>query len=310
MPDYSDYIEIRNDKVQFRNHYRGDYTFKCDMIWGESEARRIIENQIIGEFKGDNPFSRIIINNDTKEIFLDICYETHENGLGIVKIDLFLEMFRAGWPTWKVERFQSGYDSVVKYLKDYDADINAYYQSIKEGIPDYEKDAWDEPKGTLVSVAIGNQNQFEIIDKNIAEIISEGEEFLTSSLKNKIELDRIPFGGIHFDKNESAVKLWYSFDSTNMEKWARKYWNNWTITNGELHGKSHYELLGLLPEFEEANAYLKPHAIEELKDEIINTKKEPYLDADVNTYQFRPRQMNKEEMAKRFDEIIKRIEYA
>ena len=63
MPDYSEYIIIEKDEMEFHNHYRGDYTFLCDMFWGEKEAIRIIQNQSkIKESKFDNAHSRIIID--------------------------------------------------------------------------------------------------------------------------------------------------------------------------------------------------------------------------------------------------------
>lgn len=308
MPDYSEYIEITNRQVEYRNHYRGDYTFKCDILWGESEARRIIKNQTIGEFKRDTPFSRIIINNDTKQIFIDIGIEEHKNGAGIIKTELYIEMIRTEWPNWKIERFKSGYSDVVRYLKDYDVDIGKYYESIKEQIPNYEKFAWDEPKGTLVSVTVGNKTEFQLIERNISEVLSDGDKILKSKFQNNIPPNRIPFGGIHFNTEESSIKLWYSLDSTNMEKWAKKYWANWTITNGELNCKTHYNLIGLSDQYNRAISFLRNQAFLELKNEIMNTDKEPCI--EENTYQFNTRQMKKEVMANRFEKMIQKIDYA
>lgn len=308
MPDYSEYIEITNKQVEYRNHYRGDYTFKCDILWGESEAKRIIKNQTVGEFKGDNPFSRIIINNDTKQIYLDIGIEEHKNGAGIIKTELYIQMIKTEWSNWKIERFKSGYKDVVRYLKDYDVDISKYYESIEEQIPNYKKFAWDEPKGTLVSKTVGNKTEFQLIDRNIAEILLDGDKILKSEFQNYIPENRIPFGGIHFNRNESSIKLWYSLDSTNMEKWARKYWANWTITNGELNCKTHYKLIGSSNQFNKANSFLRKQAFLELKNEILNVDKEPYI--EENTYQFTTRQMKKEYMVNRFEKMIQKIDYA
>ena len=305
MPDYSEYIEIKEGKVTFRNHSRGDSTFKCDMLWGEKEARIIILNQTIGEFKGDNPYTRIIINHDSKEVLFQIGIEEHENGLGIVKTELFIKMLSKSWDGWNVKRFTSGYDDVIKYLKIYSPELESIHNSIMNYIPDYFKNSWDEPKGTLVSIESNEELKFAIIDKNIADLIVKGESLFKVSYSNHVSDNRLPFGGIHINTNLKELKFWYSLDSTNMNVWASKYWNEWEIINSDFDSKEHYKIIGCKSEYENSFKNLTELAITDLKDEVIKTNKEPNIAKDG--YRLREREAGLDELSEKFDELIKEI---
>lgn len=109
MPDYSEYILIKDNKVEVYNHYRGDYTFLCDMFWGEKEARRIISNQTKGdEFKSDNAFSRIIIQEDERKVSFELYIPENEKGEGILMIKNYLDLLGMTWPGWEIHYLMNG----------------------------------------------------------------------------------------------------------------------------------------------------------------------------------------------------------
>ena len=308
MPDYSEYIIKENDELKFHNHYRGDYTFLCDIFWGEEEAKRIISNQVKAEeFKGDNPFTRIIIDQDNREISLQIGIPENENGEGIIMIRKYLKLLELSYENWKINYLTEGYNDVIRFLNknDYFKD-NSTLERIENFEPNYLKGAWDEPKGALISKERKAEISYEYVNQNIAEIISQGEKLISRNLKNKIPNDKIPFGGIHINEDKGKISLWYTIEPIKLKEWTKSIWPDWEIEFEFWGYEKQYEQIKMKEELKKIIGNLEINATENLKEEIVNSDKEPFFDEPKRTYGFRPRKKDKEMMSIEFDEIIKK----
>ncbi|HRD83134.1 MAG TPA: hypothetical protein PLL53_20415 [Saprospiraceae bacterium] len=310
MPDYSEYVIVENEKLEFYNHYRGDYTFLCDMFWGEKEAIRIIQNQSnIKESKFDNAHSRIIIDKTNKEIFIELDTYEHDNGVGILISEIYLELLRIRWNKWKVNRLENGYDDFMKMIinLNYFEDKEYRLNRIETQVHNYEN-YWDEPIGTLVSISTDKEVKFGIIEKNVAEVISKGEELLNEEFTNKLPNDKLPFGGIHINLINKEVKVWYSLPSPKFGKWASKYWKNWSLEYNFNGYKNHYQESKNVEILNQIIPNLRTKAISFLRDVILDNEREPYIkiEGEKRIADFRERGISKDKRRKIFEETIEK----
>ena len=305
MPDYSEYIILKNKKLEFYNHYRGDYTFLCDMLWGEEEAKRIIKNQVkSATSKFNNPFSRIIINEDEKEVSFQLGIPENENGEGILMIKKYLELVKITWPGWKINYLHNSYTDVINLFHQHNYDLSGIsYQTA----PDFLELVWDAPSGSLISLETNQEISYEFINKNIAEIISRGDKLCSQALSNKVPEDRIPFGGIHINQDSKTIQIWYTIEPYRINKWANKYWKGWQIEFMFWGYENHYAKIGKYDELKRILKELEDKAITLLKEEIINTQEEPYFNKEKKLYTFIPRKMSKKMMSSEFDQLIVKL---
>lgn len=309
MPDYSEYIIIENNEMEFYNHYRGDYTFLCDMFWGEKEAFKIIKNQSkIEQSKFDNAHSRIIIDKTNKEIFLQLDSYEQVNGVGILIGEIYLDLLRIRWNKWKVHRLENGYDDFMKMIihRDYFENKEYCLNWIETQVHNYEKYFWDKPIGTLVSISNNQKTKFGIIEKNVAEVISKGEELLNEQFANELPKDRLPFGGIHINTENKKVKIWYSLPSPKFGEWASKYWNNWNVEYNFNGYKNHYQESGNLKILNQIIPNLKMKAISFLRTVILENEKEPYIkiEGEKRIADFKEREISKDNRTEIFEKTI------
>lgn len=312
MPDYSEYIIKKKDRIEFYNHPRGDYTFICDMFWGYEESVEIIKNQSkIEESKFDNAFSRIIIDETKKEITVKLDIFEHKNGVGILVNQLYLKLLKTQWKDWTIKYAEEGYDDFMRFLieNDYFEDKEYSLKRLNESSEDYLKNAWDEPVGTIVSTIQDGNLRYGLIQRNLAEIISEGEKMLNLKLDNTIPQDKIPFGGIHVNKDEQTVFIWYSLPSPKFKRWTEQYWKNWEVRYEYNGYENHYNKLGLKAELEKIKAELEKEAIGILKMYIVDDEREPYLkvEGEQRIATFRERKILKEKRRTIFNKSISEI---
>jgi len=306
MPDYSEYIIVKDQKLEIYNHYRGDYTLLSDIFWGEIEARRIIKNQTKSEkFKSDNPLSRIIINEDEKELSIDIGIPENENGEGLLMIEKYLDLLRANWDGWKITYLTEGFHDVIRILNTYNYfEDDCQIERINNYSPDYLKHVWDEPKGTLLSIEMDNAIQYEFKMENIAEIISKGTALISEPLTNEISDERIPFGGIHVNSDLKTVYVWYTIETIKLKEWIIGFWPGWQIQFDVFGYRKHFNQIGLEGKLKEIENKLKFNVVKMLNEEIIDKEDEPYFDFPNRTYKFRPRRMDKKLMINKFEKLL------
>ena len=310
MPDYSEYILIKNEQLTFHNHYRGDYTFLCDVFWGEQEAKRIISKQVSAEeFKGDNPFTRIIIDEDRKDVHLQIEIPEYKNGAGILTLKKYLELLQANWDGWSVKHLENGYYDVMRLLARYDQfGAKRSIDRILDYVPAFLKQVWDEPQGTLLSRNNGKTVEYGYLAENVAPVIAEQEGLLDRKLENFIPTDRLPHGGIHIDQKAKKIQVWYTITPYNFEKWVQSYWPNWEVTFDFWGFENHYKLLKVEKELKEIENSLQQQTNRYLTDHIVNCDREPYFDFADRTYKFKERERTKQWRKEKFEELWKKCE--
>ena len=231
MPDYSEYLIVKDRKVECYNHYRGDYTFLCDMFWGEKEAKRIIRNQAkSNDLKSEDIFSRVIINENLEEVSFQIEIPENESGEGVLLVERYLDLVKVNWANWKVKYLEGGNYDVTRLLEEYNhSEVENISPTVERYIPDYLEHIWDAPKGTLMSKEEENEITYEFLNDNIATIISKGEALLSQALSNQVSDSRLPFGGIHIDQNSRKISLWYTIEPVKIREWAMRYWITWEV---------------------------------------------------------------------------------
>ncbi|NQX85923.1 MAG: hypothetical protein HRT67_08455 [Flavobacteriaceae bacterium] len=239
MPDYSEYIIKENDEIEIFANYRGDYTFLSDIFLGPILTKEFIKRQTkLESTKGDNAFSAIVLDFDNKELLIEIYQDEEEDGSGIFSTEILLKILEARYPGWSIKYATNGILDRQKYLS-----IRNYKSIV---FCDYDKDGWDEPRGTLISLNDNSETKIFWNELSLYELIPKGTDFiLNEENQDNVPENRFPFGGIHVDFNDKKMFFWYFNPTPQAEKWAIKYWKGYEVSflfNGY---RNHFNILEL-----------------------------------------------------------------
>ncbi|QXP59014.1 hypothetical protein [Olleya sp. HaHaR_3_96] len=262
MPDYSEYIIKENEEVEIFANYRGDYTFLSDIFLGPILAKEFIKRQTkLESTKGDNAFSAIVLDFDNKELLIEIYQGEEMDGSGIFTTEILLKLLEVQYSGWSIKYATNGISDRQEYIS------GTNYRETY----DYEKGAWDEPRGVLISLKNSSETKTFWNESSLYEIISKGTDFILKvENQNSIPENRFPFGGIHIDFNDKTMFFWYFNPTPQAEKWANKYWKDFQVSflfNGY---KNHFELIEQF-KFNEVIHSGMTKALNGLKESLVYT---------------------------------------
>lgn len=262
MPDYSEYIIKENDEIEIFANYRGDYTFLSDIFLGPILTKEFIKRQAkLESTTGENALSAIVLDFDNKELLLELYQNEEEDGSGIFFTEILLKMLEIRYTGWSIKYATNGALDRQKYVQ------NRIYQDNTSH--DYDKNSWDEPRGTLISTKDNSETKIFWNELSLYEIIPKGTDFLLNEEnRSKVPKNRFPFGGIHVDFNDKKMFFWYSNPTPQAEKWAFQYWKGYEVSflfNGY---RNHFNLLGSL-NFSELIKTGTTKTLDTLKEAIV-----------------------------------------
>jgi len=261
MPDYSEYIIKENGKVEIFTNYRGDYTFLSDVFLGPILTKEFIKRQTKQECsKGDNALSAIVLDYDREELLLEAYPSEEEDGTGIFTNEILLKLLEIRYPKWIVKYAKKGIADRLEYISKSNKEDKIY---------NYEKHAWDEPKGTLISIKKNSEIVESWIELNLYDIIPKGPDFIFNAGNHKnIPENRFPFGGLHLDLNDKTLYFWYFNPMPLAEKWAKQFWEDYKVSFQFNEFRKQFELID--PQiFHQTIDAAKEKAIGILRDDIV-----------------------------------------
>lgn len=262
MPDYSEYLIKENDEIEIFANYRGDYTFLSDIFLGPILTKEFIKRQNkLESTKGDNAFSVVVLDFDNKELLIEIYQGEEEDGSGIFLTEILLKMLEIRYPGWSIKYATNGMIDRQAYLP-----AGNYLDIV---FCDYDKEGWDEPRGTLISLNDNSETKIFWNELSLYELIPKGADFfLNEKNQHDIPKNRFPFGGIHVDLNDKKMYFWYFNPTPQAEEWAIKYWKGYEVSflfNGY---RNHFNRLELSKFNEVINCGITK-ALDVLKESLV-----------------------------------------
>lgn len=278
MPDYSEYIVIKDGVSKILTNRRGDYTFLSDVFLGPEKAIPFIYRQYLDSFSRlDESFSGLVIDLDKQFLQFDLSPPEAPDGSGIQLIEVYLSLLQVQWPNWVVTYAKDGCVDRVKYL-------NSSYSKANRDFS-YEKASWDEPKGTLLSIESKNGISTYWSEENLYNLVAEGPELFESEvLKERVPEARFPFGGIHYDKKQKKMFFWYSNPTPGAEKWAKRFWETHIVEYDHLGYDRHLKMC-FCKKFDSVIIKARQHAISSLFHEIVKCYDVPESSIYHKSYQ-------------------------